>query len=354
MPQRRKHGKAQRSITTRRRSTNSYCSGKRRTQRKRVSRRVNCREGQGKAKVSTEPPTPASVAVSLLRSPAQCARARLPRQHASNCWLNACITSFFASEGMSVAGLPLRRLMQEPRATQRLRLTPRMKGDLRRLSKVIEAIPSGLIESEYSTATLINGLLAIDGGGLTTPRNRLGAEVGRSHNPLWMYSALAKLLLPNSFLILKCDLTERTGEVHGSFDAALSVAELYNAPSGSAALSRARVLFVEAGQETGGSKARRELLDAAATGRALQTEGGSWRLDSVVMLDTSNSHFGGVVTCAGTPYSYDGMTGSELHPKTAWKNVVNSFRGRKIPTPAPQDFKYNIHNGYAIFAFVRA
>ena len=356
MPQRRKQRKAQRSPTRRKRVTAPGTSSRHRTQRKRVGRQVRTREGQGDGKASTEPPTPAFIAKRLLGSPAQCAEARLPRQYASNCWLNACITSFFASEGMSVGGRTLRRLMQEPRTVQSRsdRLTAQMKADLRRLSKVIEAIPTGRIEREYSTATLINGLLAIDGEGLTTPRNRLGAAVGRSHNPLWMYSALAKLLLPGRFPILKCDLTDRTGLVHTSLAASLTAAALYNAPPRSAAMPKPRALFIEAGQETGASEARRELLDMVASGRTLRAGGVSWQLDSIVMLDTTNSHFGGIVTCAGRPHSYDGMTGAKLHPKGSWKNVVESFRGRKIPTPAPQDFKYNIHNGYTIFAFVRS
>ena len=354
MPPRRKPGNAQRSATKPKSTRQTKGQRRARTQRKRTGRRVG--KGTTKEMPRAEPPTPVSITKTLLSRPAQCNKARLPRQYASNCWLNACITSFFASEGMSAAGMQLRRLLQEPHTNQSHHLTSQMKGDLRRLSKVIEAIPLGRVEQEYSTATLINGLLTIDREGLTTPRNRLGAVVGRSHNPLWMYSALAKLLLPGRFQILKCDLTDQTGLVHPSLQAALDTATLYNTPLQSTTPPRAEVLFIEAGQETGETKARRELLDAIATGRELRVGTGTagWRLDSVVMLDTTNSHFGGVVTCAGVPHSYDGMTGAMLHPKHSWKRVVEQFRGRKIPTPAPEDFEYNIHTGYCIFAFVRS
>jgi hypothetical protein len=255
---------------------------------------------------------------------------------------------------MSAAGIPLRLILQHPQSNKTHYLTSQMKEDLRRLSKVIEAIPAGLIKHEYSTTALINGLLAIDKEGLTTPRNRLGAAVGRSHNPLWMYSALTKLLLPNRFQILKCDLTDKTGIVHESVDSVLNAANIYNGTPGVPVRIQPEVMFVEAGQETAESAVRQELLSAIAAENVLQARGLAWRLDSIVMLDSTNSHFGGIVTCAGVPHSYDGMTGAKLHPKHSWQRVVEQFRGRKIPTPAPQDFKYNIHTGYTIFAFVRA
>ena len=354
MPLRRNHGKTRRNKT--KRKTHRRLSGKSKnvTHRKRAERRVGQRVGKRSGKGGVGLPTPAQVVPVLLNKPTQCGKARLPRQYASNCWLNACITSFFASQGMSAASLPLRLMLQQPQSKHNHLLTSQMKEDLRQLSKVIEAIPSGQIKQEYSTVALIRGLLAFDKEGFTTPRNRLGASVGRSHNPLWMYSALAKLLLPNMFQILKCDLTDQTGIVHKSLESALNESIIYNATNEHSTQVEPQVLFVEAGQETAESPVRQELLAAIAAEHVLQARGLGWRLDSVVMLDSTNSHFGGIVTCAGVPHSYDGMTGAELHPKHSWRWVVEQFRGRKIPTPAPEDFKYNIHTGYTIFAFVRA
>lgn len=290
------------------------------------------------------------VEFSLLNSAAQCRRARLPRQYASNCWLNACITSFFASQGMSAVGRPLRLMLRYPeRAKRAAGLTPAMKFDLRRLAKVIESIPTGRIGVEYSTAALISGLLAIDRGGLTTPRNKLGAPAGQGHNPIWMYSALAKLLLPGKFDIIKCDLTHKLG-VYNSLEAALDNADLYNFSASGAPLGR--VLFIEAGNETAESSARDQLLRIISNGEELKARGVGWKLDSVVMRDTLDNHFGGIVTCDAKPHSYDGMTGSELHRKQSWRQVVDQFKGRKIPTPSRDQFKYNIHTGYTIFAFV--
>ena len=116
---------------------------------------------------------------------------------------------------------------------------------------------------------------------------------------------------------------------------------------------RSKVMFIEAGQETAETIARQELLDVIANETKIRARGVEWCLDSLVMLDTSNSHFGGILTCGNKPHSYDGMTGAKLYPKESWQVVVNQFKDRKIPTPAPQDFKYNIHTGYTIFAFVR-
>ena len=316
-----------------------------------MGQRVGKRSGKGGIRL----PTPAKIVPVFLNKPVECGKARLPRQYSSNCWLNACVTSFFASQGMSAASLPLRERLHNPQSIPPLYLSSQMKEDLRQLSKVIEAIPSGEIKHEYSTAALMKGLLAIDKEGLTTPRNRLGAPVGRSHNPLFMYSALAKLLMHNRFPILKCDLTDKTGIVHDSLDTALDASNIYNGlRRPSATHIEPQVLFIEAGQEIAESSVRRELLAAIADEHVLAAKGVDWQLDSIVMLDTTNSHFGGVVTCAGVPHSYDGMTGAELHSKHSWKRAVDQFRGRKIPTPAPQDFKYNIHTGYTIFAFVRA
>jgi hypothetical protein len=355
MPLRRNHGKTPRNKTKRKISGKQITKSKNVTYRKRVERRIGRRVGKRSGKGGVRLPTPAHVVPVLLNRPAQCGKARLPRQYASNCWLNACITSFFASQGMSAASLPLRERLHHPRSIPPLYFSSQMEQDLRQLSKVIEAIPSGQIKHEYSTAALIRGLLAIDKEGFTTPRNRLGAPVGRSHNPLFMYSALAKLLLPNSFQILKCDLTDKTGIVHESLDIALDASNIYNGlRSPSVTRIEPQVLFIEAGQETAESAVRQQLLASIAAENVLQAGGLGWRLDSVVMLDTTNSHFGGIVTCGGIPHSYDGMTGATLHPKHSWKRVVEQFRGRKIPTPAPEDFKYNIHNGYTIFAFVRA
>ena len=355
MPVRRTYGKTRRNKPNPKKRSKRNARRKNATHRKRVGRLIGRRVDKRSGKGGVTLPTPAQVLPILLDKPAQCGKARLPRQHASNCWLNACVTSFFASQGMSEASLRLREHLHHPRSIAPLFLSPQMREDLRGLSKVIEAIPSGEIKHEYSTAALMKGLLAIDKEGLTTPRNRLGAPIGRSHNPLFMYSALAKLLMHNRFPILKCDFTDETGVVHESLDAALDASNIYNGlRSPSATRIEPQVLFIEAGQETTESPVRRELLSAIAAGDVLEAKGFNWRLDSVVMLDTTNSHFGGIVTCAGVPHSYDGMTGARLHPKGSWKNVVESFRGRKIPTPAPQDFKYNIHNGYTIFAFVRS
>jgi hypothetical protein len=355
MPMRRTYGKTRRNRTNPKKHSKRIAKRKNATHRKRVKGRIGKRVGKRSGKGDITLPTPAQVLPVLLSEPAQCGKARLPRQYASNCWLNACVTSFFASQGMSAASLPLRERLHHPRSIQPVFISPRIEHDLRGLSKVIEAIPSGDIKHEYSTAALIRGLLAIDKEGLTTPRNRLGAPVGRSHNPLFMYSALTKLLMPNMFPILRCDLTDKTGIVHESLDTALDASNVYNGlRSPSATRIEPKVLFVEAGQETADSPVRQELLAVIADGNVLAGKGFNWRLDSVVMLDTTNSHFGGIVTCGGIPHSYDGMTGAKLHPKKSWKQIVDQFRGRKIPTPAPEDFEYNIHTGYSIFAFVRS
>ena len=355
MPLRQNHGKTRRNKTKRTINGKQTAKSKNVTHRKRSGRRIGRRVGKRSGKGGVRLSTPAQIVPVLLNKPAQCSKARLPRQYATNCWLNACITSFFASQGMSAASLPLRDQLHNPQSIPPLYFSSQMKDDLRQLSKVIEAIPSGEIKHEYSTAALIRGLLVIDEEGFTTPRNRLGAAVGRSHNPLFMYSALAKLLLINRFPILKCDLTSKTGVVHESLDIALNASNIYNGlRSPSATPIEPQVLFIEAGQETAESAVRQELLAAVSAENVLQARGLGWRLDSVVMLDTTNSHFGGIVTCGGIPHSYDGMTGAKLHPKKSWKHIVDQFRGRKIPTPAPEDFKYNIHTGYTIFAFVRA
>jgi len=354
MPLRRNHAKTRRNKRERKINAKQTTKSKNVTHRKRVGRRIGRRVGKRSGKGGVTLPTPRRVPPVLLNKATECGKARLPRQYASNCWLNACVTSFFASQRMSAANLPMREHLHHPQSIASLFLSPKMKADLRGLSKVIEAIPLGEIKHEYSTAALINGLLAIDKEGLTTPRNRLGASVGRSHNPLWMYSALTKLLLPGTFQILKCDLTDKTGIVHESLDSALDASLIYNASPINDSPIQPQVLFIEAGQETAESAVREALLSAIAAENVLAAKGFDWRLDSVVMLDSTNSHFGGIVTCAGVPHSYDGMTGAKLHPKHSWKEIVEQFRGRKIPTPAPQDFKYNIHTGYTIFAFVRA
>lgn len=259
--------------------------------------------------------------------------------------------SFFVSEKMSKASKPIRQAMLKPSSSISNVLTPLMRRDLRQIALVINAVPKGILTPKYSTAALIPGLNAIDKQGLTTPRNRLGAAKGQAHNPLWFYSAISQLLLPDDFQILKCDLTKQCSVPHDTLESAIMAGEVYNGQSNS---QNIEVIMIEAGQETAHSKPRKQLLELISGEKSFKARGRDWVLDSVAMLDTTNSHFGGVITCNGKPHTFDGITGSRLHQKSSWKTIVELFKGvgRKIPTPSPEDFEYNIHTGYSVFAFV--
>ena len=272
---------------------------------------------------------------------------RVPRQHSSNCWLNAAIMSFFVSDGMHRTTRSLRAALTNPPST----LPAKLRPELRQLGLAIHSVPLGILTRQYSTAALIPALQAADKAGLTTPRNRLGASPGAAHNPAWFLTALASLLLPLRYPIARADLTAPGGSPHRTLSAALAAVTFHNATKAPSS-PPPRLLLVEAGQETAGSKARAELNKAIAEDRPLEAFGQQWKLDSLAMMDTGNSHFGGVITCGNAPYTYDGMTGSRVHPKRTWRQVMDQLTDRPIPTPSREEFRYDIRTGYVVFAFV--
>lgn len=276
---------------------------------------------------------------------AVCKRMRVPRQHAANCWLNAAVMSLFVSAGMHRATKPLCEALASPPK----HLPPGLRRDLRQLGLVIHSVPLGILTQQYSTAKLIPALVAADRRDLTTPRNRLGAPQGQAHNPAWFFTALASLLQPLEYSVRRVDLSKPNGQPHTTLEAALTTGISENAAHNS---STPHVLLIEAGQETADSAVRFELNDLVASGKELRTLGRQWRLDSIAMLDTSDSHFGGVITCNDTPHTYDGITGSSVHDKRTWRQVMDQLVNRPIPTPSREEFRYDVRTGYVVFAFV--
>lgn len=280
-------------------------------------------------------------------SKAACARMRVPRQHVANCWLNAAVMSLFVSTGMHAST----RLLQEAMIDPPRRIPHQLRSELRQLALIIRSVPLGILPPRYSTEQLIPALNAADKAGLTTPSNRLGAPKGQAHNPVWFFTALSTLLHPHKFEIGRVDLTRTDGKPHTDLAAALRDGKRRNGDG--ATRGPPRVLLIEAGQESAGTRPRLELAAAVSrTGSSVRAFGRKWKLDSVIMLDTGDSHFGGVVTCGGVPQTYDGMTGALLHPKESWRQVMTQLVNRPIPTPSRQEFRYDVQTGYAVFAFV--
>jgi hypothetical protein len=285
---------------------------------------------------------------SLRATRAICKRMRVPRQHSSNCWLNAALMSFFTSEGMHSATRAIRAALVDPPRN----IPTKLRRELRQLGLVIHSIPKGILTPQYSTAQLIPTLNAADRAGLTTPRNRLGAPQGDAHNPVWFFTALASLLLPLEYSVARVDLSRPGGSgVHPDLSAALAVPTRHNATHKT---PPPRVLLIEAGQESAGSRARMELTAAVAAGRSIAALGRKWVLDSLTILDASDTHFGGVITCAAEPHTYDGITGSRVHPKRSWKEIMERLVNKPIPTPSREEFRYDVRTGYVTFAFVPA
>ena len=275
-------------------------------------------------------------------SSAICKRMRVPRQHGANCWLNAAIMSLFVSQGMRGATRAVKTALVDPRKG----IPGKLRPELRQLALAIHSVPLGVLTPEYSTAALIPAMRSADAAGLTTPRNRLGAPAGKAHNPIWFFTALASLLHPSKYTIGRVDLTQPSGKPYRDLESALAGAHRANGKA------MPQVLIIEAGQETSGTRPRLELTQRIASGQTLTAFGGHWTLDSLIMLDTTDSHFGGVITCGGTPHTYDGMTGSRLHPKGSWREVMDRLVGRPIPTPSREEFRYDVRTGYVAFTFV--
>jgi hypothetical protein len=274
-----------------------------------------------------------------------CKRMRVPRQHSANCWLNAAIMSLFVSNGMHRATAPIRHALINPPQT----LAPTLRRELRQLGLAIHSVPLGILGEQYSTAKLIPALVAADRAGLTTPRNRLGAPQGTAHNPVWFFTALASLLLPLEYSIRHVDLSKPGGKPYPDLKTALAVGTHRNATHNSAP---PHLLLIEAGQETADTKVRTELSNAITSSGTIRALGRRWRIDSIAMLDTTDSHFGGVITCNATPHTYDGITGSHVHDKRTWREVMDRLVNHPIPTPSREEFRYDVRTGYVVFAFV--
>lgn len=241
----------------------------------------------------------------------------------------------------------LRSVMVDPhRGIQNI-----LRPELRQLGLVIHSIPKGILTPQYSTANLIPALNAADRAGLTTPRNRLGAPQGAAHNPVWFFTALASLLLPLEYSVGRVDLSRSGGGTYSDLASALASGKLLNNGDSKRNCS-GRVLFIEAGQESAGSRARIELTAEVVAGRPIKALGCNWVIDSLTLLDTSDSHFGGVITCASEPHTYDGITGGQVHPKRSWKDIMEGLVNKPIPTPSREEFRYDINTGYVTFVFV--
>jgi len=296
--------------------------------------------GSGISTTERLPITPAD-------SKAACARMRVPRQHVANCWLNAAVMSFFVSSGMHASTRSLQEAMIDPPR----RIPHPLRTELRQLALIIRSVPLGILPPRYSTEQLIPALNAADIAGLTTPRNRLGAPKGQAHNPVWFFTALSTLLHPHNFEIGLVDLTRTDGKPHTDLGAALRDGNRKNGDGANG--GSPQILLIEAGQESAGTRPRLELAAAISrAGASVRAFGRKWKLDSAIMLDTGDSHFGGIVTCGGVPQTYDGMTGALLHPKESWRQVMKQLVNRPIPTPSLREFRYDVQTGYVVFAFV--
>jgi hypothetical protein len=168
---------------------------------------------------------------------------------------------------------------------------------------------------------------------------------------VWFFTALASLLLPLEYSVGRVDLSRSGGGTYSDLASALASGKLLNNGDSKRNCS-GRVLFIEAGQESAGSRARIELTAEVVAGRPIKALGCNWVIDSLTLLDTSDSHFGGVITCASEPHTYDGITGGQVHPKRSWKDIMEGLVNKPIPTPSREEFRYDINTGYVTFVFV--
>ena len=75
-----------------------------------------------------------------------------------------------------------------------------------------------------------------------------------------------------------------------------------------------------------------------------------YKLDSIIIRDTSQQHFCAVLTCNGVEMSFDGASYSRMTP-FKWKEKIN--QNKDWTFKANYDLKWNFRNGYHMAFYYR-
>ena len=241
-----------------------------------------------------------------------CSNIVTPLQIQSNCWFNTMFMTFFISDKGRKFFRFFRQMMITGKKMGGKNITP---VKLRRTFFLLNAS----IEACYNKKTRIdpikrtNWTLALDTNNIiqyiydsipASANNRAIVKPGELNNPLSYYKSIIHYLGDNSVIIHEISI--------GSAEDVIKYRKLFQTgfrePNSTPDIIAMHVMDSE-------SKKMEKPL-------SFSYNGSKYVLDSVVVRDTSTSHFCAVLTCNNVEYGYDGASFSRITP-FKWKDLLN-------------------------------
>ncbi len=281
-----------------------------------------------------------------------CSNIVTPLQIQSNCWFNTMFMTFFISDKGRKFFRFFRQMMITGKKIDGKNITP---VKLRRSFFLLNAS----IEACYNKKTRIdpikrtNWILALDTNNIiryiyksipTSKRDIAIVEPGELNNPLSYYKGIIRYLGDNSITIKELHIYEPSNVRLYSNLIKTGFPDATDKPD---------VIAMHIGDDV--SKSMYKFL-------TFNLNDSKYELDSIVVRDTSKSHFCAVLTCNNQEYGYDGASFSRISP-FKWKNLLNkknkewTFKGSVFVdedgNPTSSKIWWNFNKAYQVLYYYR-
>lgn len=263
-----------------------------------------------------------------------CSSIIMPAQRHANCWFNCMFTAFFVSDKGRKFMRAFRQLMIEGKTLSGAAVKPmKLRNALLLFNMAIEACYGG--PAGHDVAINTNNIIAAVYRSI--PRKYAGIKDIDTHgNPYYFYNDLLTYL----------NAGEKDAPRMVSYKYEDSVREFFN---GSLAQEVPADVVVIQLTDTGAEEraAASEFSNKPLT--VMTTQGQTYALDSVVVRDTTGSHFCACLHCNGTQYVYDGAVTSAL-VKDDWEKRYNSSSDWRIQKSKN---RWNFMDAYLLAIYYR-
>ena len=283
-----------------------------------------------------------------------CSKVVPPKQLNSNCWFNTMFMVFFVSDKGRKFFRFFRQLMIEGKQINGKAIPRNLAMAFFMFNMAIEA-SYNLTEHTKTIAYNFDSNLLIKNiynsiNNSTIHPNRNIRNVGESGNPLDYYLSIMHYL-DNSSIKLKIiefsnDVIERNIiQKYGKQSASNTVInEILLNILMSDKLPHILVLEYSDNNSNNIADKEKQLIINTKSGKI------QYKLDSIIIRDTSQQHFCALLTCNGIEMSFDGASYSRMTP-FKWKDKIN--QNKDWTFKADYDLKWNFRNGYHMAFYYR-
>lgn len=264
----------------------------------------------------------------------QCNALTMPAQRHANCWFNCMFAAFFVSDKGRKFMRAFRQLMIEGKLLNGVIVRPQnLRHALLLLNMAIEACYGG--PGGHDIAINTNNIIAAVYRAI--PRKFSGIKDIDAHgNPYYFYTDL--------FDYLNAGVKNASRMV--SYKYSDSVTAFFNGMTYSS--NPADIVVIQLTDT--GAEERANAYDFINKPLMVKIKRGyTYNLDSVVIRDTTGSHFCACIHCNGEEYTYDGAVTSSL-VKDAWTKRYNTRESWSIDG---SNKKWNFTDGYMLAFYYR-